>query len=93
MIAIIQCRTPFIGSHGWLHNLMKVRKLCLKNVYPVSCMTAMDEEAFWMDMPASTTLDIGGTCSIPIKMIGHEKSRFTVCLAVHMDERCGFCFV
>jgi len=44
-------------------------------------MIAMDETALWLDMPAQTTLDIRGTRSIPIKTTGHEKNRFTVCLA------------
>ena len=61
--------------------MVKVRKLHLKNKYPVTCIIAMNEVALWMDMPASTTLDIWGTCSIPIKITGHEKSRFIVCLA------------
>lgn len=59
----------------------------MENKYPMSCVIAMDETALWMDMPAETTLDIRGTRSVPIKTTGHEKSRFTVCLAACADGR------
>ena len=73
--------------------LVKVRKLHLKNEYPVSCMIAMDEVALWMGMPASTTLDIQGTSSIPTKTTGHEKSRFTVRLVACADGQKMWPFV
>ena len=67
--------------------LMKVRRLRRINSYPSKCIIAMDEVALWLDMPADTTLDIKGTRSIPIKTTGHEKHRFTVCLAACADGR------
>ena len=44
-------------------------------------------------MPTDTTFDIRGTCSIPIKTIGHEKHRFTVCLATCTDGHKIWLFV
>ena len=64
---------------------MKVRRLQRINSYPSKCIIAMDEVALWLDMPADTTLDIKRTRSIPIKTTGHEKHRFTVCLAACAD--------
>ena len=65
--------------------IMRVRRIRLQHVYTAGRMIAMDEVALWFDMLAKTTLDIRETRSIPIKTSGHEKYRFTVCLAARAD--------
>ena len=47
----------------------------------------MDETAIWLDMPGSTTVDVIGAKSVPLKTTGHEKERVTVCLAAFADGR------
>ena len=57
------------------------RSLILRQRYELSQIGAMDETPVWLDMPADTIVEFVGMKSIPIKTTGHEKSRFTVCLA------------
>jgi hypothetical protein len=53
----------------------------------LSAIGNMDETAVWMDMPSSTTVDLVGAKSVPLKTTGHEKNRVTVCLAAMADGR------
>ena len=41
----------------------------------------MDEMPLWIDMPGDTTIARTGVKSVPLLTSGHEKNRFTVCLA------------
>ena len=48
-------------------------------------ITNMDETPIWADMPSKTTVDQRGLKTVPIKSIGHEKQRMTICLAIKAD--------
>ena len=48
---------------------------------------AMDETACWMDMHSSSTIDVRGARSVPLKTIGHEKDQFMVILTARTDGK------
>ena len=47
----------------------------------------MDETPLWMDMPGDRTVKKQGTRSIPVKLTGHEKARFTVVLVAMANAK------
>ena len=53
--------------------VLSIRRLRLKNQYPLELIGGMDETALWLDMPAPTTLAFTGERSVPIRTTGHEK--------------------
>ena len=83
----LKCRTtvgqkvPETVIPKLMNFIIFVRSFILRQRYELSHIGAMDETPVWLDMPAETTVDFVGMKSIPIKITGHEKSRFTVCLA------------
>ena len=48
---------------------------------------AMDETACWMDMLSSSTIDVRGARSVPLKTTGHEKDHFTVILTARANGK------
>jgi len=61
--------------------IMKTRKLRYKYNYELSAIGNMDETPCWMDMAGNTTIAQTGARSVPVFTTGHDKARFTVCLA------------
>ena len=61
--------------------IMSTRKLRMHNNYSLTAIGNMDETPLWMDMPGDTTIARTGVKSVPLLTSGHEKNRFTVCLA------------
>ena len=59
----------------------------LRNIFDfaLGSIANMDETPIWADMPSKTTVDQRGLKTVPIKSIGHEKQRMTVCLAIKAD--------
>ena len=53
--------------------VLSIRRLRLKNEYPLELIGGMNETALWLDMPAPTTLAFTGERSVPIRTTGHEK--------------------
>ena len=45
----------------------------------------MDETAMWSDMVAETTVDKTGRKEIPLKFMGNEKLKVSVCLTAKAD--------
>ena len=45
----------------------------------------IDETAVWNDMVSETTVEATGAKDAPMKSIGHEKVRVSVCLAAKLD--------
>ena len=41
----------------------------------------------WMDMLSSSTIDVCGARSVPLKTTGHEKDHFTVILTARADGK------
>lgn len=56
----------FVTFTLWIIEKKKIQK---KNIL------AMDETAMWSDMVGSTTVDLKGARSVPLKTTGHEKSQ------------------
>ena len=67
--------------------IMATRRLCHINSYPLGSIGNMDETPLWLDMPGETTVAHTGERSIPIRTTGHDKGRFTVCLAAMADGK------
>ena len=65
--------------------VMSTWKRRIKHKYSLSGIGNMDETPLWMDMPGDTTIARTGVKSVPILNTGHEKARFTVCLAAMAD--------
>jgi len=65
--------------------IIGTRKRRIKHKYSLSGIGNMDETPVWMDMPGDTTITRTGVKSVPILTTGHEKARFTVCLAAMAD--------
>ena len=67
--------------------IMATRHLCHINSYPLGPIGNVDETPLWLDMPGETTVAHTGERSIPIRTTGHDKGRFTVCLAAMADGK------
>ena len=67
--------------------IMGTRRLRHSKKYPLGSIGNMDETPLWLDMPGETTVARTGERSIPVRTTGHDKNRFTVCLAAMADGR------
>ena len=67
--------------------LMRLRKMCSINNYPLSSIGNMDETPLCLNMPGDTTVARVGEHPITIRTTGHDKGRFTVILTALADGR------
>ena len=67
--------------------IMATRRLQHSKDYPLGSIGNMDETHLWLDMPGATTITDSGEGSVPVRITGHEKNRFTVCLSAMADGR------
>ena len=58
----------------------------INHKYENYCIFAMDETAYWMDMPFDTTVAITGSHSIPLKTSSHEKTILLLFLLLKLME-------
>ncbi|CAI7840608.1 unnamed protein product [Closterium sp. NIES-53] len=52
-----------------------------------ACIINADQTPLWLEMPATTTVEETGVCSVPIRSAGYQKQRVTVMLACTADGR------
>ena len=89
------CQSPPADSIPKLVSyIMHLRNLRKRHKYQPPNVIAMDETAYWMDMPSDTTVDSVGARSIPIKTTGHTISlyRNPYC-SIRWDEAKAICGV
>ena len=60
---------------------MRIRQLRIHRTFSLGFIENMDETPLSLDMPGETTVTHTGERSVPVRMTGHEKARFTVCLS------------